>query len=195
LSRSALSTFAIAPSRVAQTVPAMSVPTASVLRSLGTFVSTFFLGEFMNLASDDGLPQRFYDVLFECASVSVKLGAEIPQMVIVLDASGKFRTLMPQAMPDDLCVSLSMEIAAHPQVRAVAYVSESWVALAQNEAQAQQAEQLKREHRLDEYPDRKEAIVITLVTAKRQAQMICMIDRASHSVSKAPLLWLDAERN
>lgn len=149
----------------------------------------------MNLASDDGLTQRFYDALFECASVTVKLGAEIPQMLIVLHASGKLRTLLPEAMRDDLCVSLSLEIATQPQVRAVAYVSESWVALAQNEAQAQQAEQLMREHRLSEYPDRKEAVVINLVTAKRQAQMICMIDRASNSVSKAPLLWLDAERN
>ena len=149
----------------------------------------------MNLASDDGLTQRFYDALFECASVTVKLGAEIPQMLIVLHASGKLRTLLPEAMRDDLCVSLSMEIATQPQVRAVAYVSESWVALAQNEAQAQQAEKLMREHRLAEYPDRKEAVVIILVTAKRQAQMICMIDRASNSVSKAPLLWLDGERN
>ena len=149
----------------------------------------------MNLASDDGVTQRFYDALFESACVGVKLGAEIPQMLIVLHASGKLRTLMPEAMPDDQCVSLSMEIASHPQVRAVAYVSEAWVALPENDAQAQQAEQLKREHRLEEYPDRKEAVVINLVTAKRQAQMVCMIDRASNSVSKEPLLWLDTERN
>ncbi|MBL8269741.1 hypothetical protein [Steroidobacter sp.] len=149
----------------------------------------------MNLASDDRVTQRFYDALFESASVSVKLGAEIPQMLVVLHASGKIRTLLPETMPDDLCVSLSMQIATHPQVRAVAYVSESWVALAHDEAQAQQAEKLMREHRLEEYPDRKEAVVINLVTAKRQAQMICMIERPSNSVSKAPLLWLDAERN
>lgn len=149
----------------------------------------------MNLASDDGVTQHFYDALVECASLSVKLGAEIPQMLIVLHASGKTRTLMPEAMPDDQCVSLSMEIASHPQVRAVAYVAESWVALAQNAAQAQQAEHLLREHRLEEFPDRKEAVVITLVTAKRQAQMICMIDRASHSVSKEPLRWLDTALN
>ena len=149
----------------------------------------------MNLASDDGVTQHFYDSLFESASLSVKLGIGIPQMLIVLHASGRFRTLMPEPMPDDQCISLSREIASHPQVRAVAYVSEAWVALPENDAQAQQAEQLKREHRLEEYPDRKEAVVINLVTAKRQAQMVCMIDRASNSVSKEPLLWLDTERN
>lgn len=145
----------------------------------------------MNIASDEVLISRFYDDLFTKASSHVAAGKTHPPIVAMLLLSGEVLATLALGMSPDERAALFIATAEIPQVRASGLIMETWYAEStNNSAEDQKLFELVNQGRLSEYPGRKEAIVISLMTAQRQAVMICPIDRTNNSVQKAPLQWM-----
>lgn len=142
----------------------------------------------------DAVCRRFYDDLFERASSLVAKGKVHPPIVVMLDDAGTAIAVLTSEMGADERAALFKKMAAYPQAQAAALITESWYMDAtRNPAEATRFLELASEGRLHECPDKKEAIVISILTPMRQAIMVCHIDRTTHSVQKAPFKWVNEE--
>jgi hypothetical protein len=149
----------------------------------------------MNNTSDDAEVIRFYDDVFEKASGVVKCGAEHPPILAVLHRCGMvFAVLIGQESGDERA-ALFKAAAAHSQVRAAALILESWyVEGGGTEQDSATLLEIANERKLHQHPARKEAIVISIMTAWRQALMVCPIDRKTNTLAKAGFEWIDQRR-
>jgi hypothetical protein len=148
----------------------------------------------MDHVSDDTQIVQFYDELFEVASSIVKKGEEHAPMVLILNTAGALRGLLLVGLDPDQRASLFFSMAARPDVRAAALVVESWYVEGDLTDAAHGAVlDLAIQGPLENHPERKEAIVISIMTATRQAVMLCPIDRSSNSLLKQPFHWLSEQ--
>jgi hypothetical protein len=150
----------------------------------------------MTIDNDDPMITRFYDELFNKASYHITAGKTHPPIVTMLLPTGAILATLAQGLSPDERAALFIATAACPQVCAAGLIMETWYAESTNNpAEDQQLLELVAQGRLSEYPGRKEAVVISIMTADRQAVMICPIDRATNSVHKAPLKWMSKDAN
>lgn len=148
----------------------------------------------MNIASEDPLIQRFYDLLFDQAARLVASGATHPPVIVLLEPTGKTYASNTAELSKEQRASLLMSLAVDPRFHAAALVAESWYADARHEgADVDQFLSLAQEGRLCDYPGRREAIIISVITAARQAVMICPIDRTTNAVHKPPFEWVGTD--
>lgn len=147
----------------------------------------------MNNATEDPAIRRFYDALFEQASRIVRAGKEHAPIIVLLHSSGATRAMLTADLSSEERASLFLGFAKDPQVHGAALIMETWYADETDIAANPSLLQMVQQGKLCEYPGRKEAIVISIVTATRQAIMMCPIDRATNSVHKMPLQWLNEQ--
>jgi hypothetical protein len=146
----------------------------------------------MQTANEDPVIQGFYNALCDHASDIVSHNGSYPPVIILLERTGMTYAGHTPHLNSDERASLLMELASDPRFSAVALVSESWYADNRHEgADVNQFVTLAQQGRLRDYAGRREAVVINIVTAARQAVMVCQIDRSTKTVQKAPFRWLD----
>ena len=140
----------------------------------------------------DAVYKRFYDDLFRRASSLVASGRVHPPVVAVLDDTGSACAVLTHEMKIEDRASLFMKMAAYPNAQAAALITETWyIDATNNPAEAMRFLALASQGKLHEYPEKQEAIVISILTTSRQAIMVCQIDRTTNSVQKAPFKWID----
>jgi hypothetical protein len=145
----------------------------------------------MNPASDDPAILRFYDHLFIVASAIIKRGEEHAPIVIVISTAGVVTAKSLMGLQPDDAATLFKSMPAERDVRAAALVMESWYVDGQlADPESRTVLELASQGRLSEHPARKEAVVISILTATRQAVMICPIDRSTNTLQKRPFQWL-----
>lgn len=144
----------------------------------------------MNNASDDAAIKRYYDHLFEKASRIVRQEKEHPPILVVLHNSGKTLPILTSEASGDERAALFKAMATHPDVLAVALIMQAWYAEgSKNAEENRELLEFAQERKLCEHPDRKEGIVISIMTATRQAVMLCPIDWMTNTVRKAEFEW------
>lgn len=130
----------------------------------------------------------FHDHLLGTAARIVGTGQElVSPMIFTLSKEGKL-AIMPPAGSKEAIARYQKAIVQDPMVRACAIVFEAWVSSYTKDDPRARPEN-RVEPRLD--PAHTEGIVVSIMTAGRQALTISPIKRPENTVERAPFRWLD----
>lgn len=132
--------------------------------------------------------EAFHDRLLDIAAQIVASGKECAPLTFILSNGGKLAIVPPPASKTALANFQKM-VVREPMVRACAIVFEAWVS-----AKAYDERKTNSDFMPVDDPERSEAIVVSIMTAGRQAMSTSAIERPSNVVKKAPFEWLDEAR-
>ena len=134
----------------------------------------------VNLAS----LEAFHDHILAKAIEIVAAGGEVAApMVFVLSRGGMLAIIPGGAFSKQSVATLQRDLAREPMVRACAVIFEAWVST--------YASKPENPVMPVDDPGRTEALVVSILTAGRQAMTMSPIERPSNTVQKAPFAWLD----
>jgi hypothetical protein len=129
--------------------------------------------------------EAFHDHLLEVASGIVAAGDECLPLIFVLTVGGKL-AILPPLPSKDAAALYQQTVVQHPMVRACAIVFEAWMSHQTIEQRKANPDAMP----VDD-PKRSEAIVVSIMTAHRQAMTCSEIKRPSNKVERAPFEWID----
>ena len=129
--------------------------------------------------------EAFHDHLLEVASSIIAAGDECIPLVFVLSMGGKL-AILPPLPSKDAAARYQQAVVQHPMVRACAVVFEAWMS-----QQSQEQRKANPDAMPVDDPKRSEAIVVSIMTAGRQAMTFSEIKRPSNTVERAAFEWID----
>lgn len=128
---------------------------------------------------------QFYAYLLDTSAEIIERGDCIGDpLIFVLHNDGTL-SIAPTFGDNDTLCAFQRNVVRDPAMRACAVISEAWVST-----------QKKGDPRImpSEDPNRSEALIVSIMTAGRQATTFSRIDRPSNKVDKAPFEWLDEQK-
>lgn len=132
--------------------------------------------------------ESVYDRLFEKASEIVASGEEHQPILIIIHDDGSFEAVpvILADMPPEVWHFAQRKTAE--KFGAAVLITEAWTL----ETMGKLNENGEYDGPMpSEHPDRKEAVMFNVLTPTRQALATCPIDRATNTLEKRPLQWLD----
>jgi hypothetical protein len=128
----------------------------------------------------------FHDHILDTAVSIVESGKEQAAPVIfILSNDGKLAIIPAGPFPKEVIAAFQKAVVGEPMVRACAMVFEAWVSSHPKEVDR------KSVCMPSEDPNRGEAIIVSIMTAGRQAMTISHIQRPANTVQRAAFEWLD----
>jgi hypothetical protein len=132
--------------------------------------------------------ESFHESLLDIHCKGIERGKEQTEPAFyVLTTSGEIAIISGSSFADMGDAALFQQhLVKEPLVRACAIVSEAWVA-----ARTKEQNETMKDVRPKDDPNRTEAVVVSILTAGRQALTISPIRRPANIVERAPFQWLD----
>ena len=130
--------------------------------------------------------EELYNFIHMGAKLIIEDGQEHVPMLFVLTNKGEIGISDAPTIPKDVFIDLLDAIVKKHEFRAIVAVNEAWV----GGQPVDNVEEYPYASVADD-PDRKEGLIVNILTHGRQALMTCAIDRQARTLSKPEFKWLD----
>jgi hypothetical protein len=134
--------------------------------------------------------ETFHNHLLDIASEKIAAGEELgAPTIFILSPDGKLAIMPAGALSKQGVANLQKMAVRDPLVRACALVFEAWTSHRTDEARKSNPDAMP----VDD-PNRGEAVIVSILTAGRQAMTFSPIRRPANTVEKARFEWLDESK-